>query len=114
MDPLDLSTTRLRLRRLDPERDTRFIVALLNDPGWLEFIGDRKVRTLDDARAYIVEGPCALYDERSFGLLLVEERASATSVGICGLLTRDGLDAPDLGFAFLHAHCGKGLSLIHI
>ena len=67
-DPIE--TTRLTLRRLT-EDDAEFIVGLLNEPSFLQFIGDRGVRTLDDARAYIRKGPIASYERFGFGLLLV-------------------------------------------
>lgn len=102
-----LETERLALRRLH-ERDDAFILELLNEPGWLRFIGDKGVKTLEDARRYIAQGPVAMYERVGFGLWLVERKADATPLGICGLIKRDGLDDVDIGFAFLERHGSQG------
>lgn len=102
-----LDTPRLVLRRLEPG-DADFILALLNDPDWLRFIGDRGVRTPDDARAYLLRGPIASYARHGFGLWRVERKEDGAPAGICGLVDRDGLDDVDVGFAFLPAFRGKG------
>ncbi len=102
-----LETPRLILRQLDAG-DAAFILELLNDPTWLQFIGDRGVRNLDDARAYIQNGPAASYAKHGFGLWLVQPKAEEEPVGICGLLKRETLEDVDLGFAFLQRFQGKG------
>lgn len=102
-----LETGRLTLRHLCME-DAAFILRLLNDPGWLRFIGDRGVRTLADARKYIVDGPVAMYARCGFGLYLTERTADAAPLGMCGLIKRDGLDDVDIGFAFLPEFSGLG------
>ena len=83
-------------------------MTLLNEPSWLRFIGDRGVRTIDDAKDYIIQGPLAMYASLGFGLCTVELKDPACPVGICGLMKRDYLDAADIGFAFLPAYWGKG------
>jgi RimJ/RimL family protein N-acetyltransferase len=102
-----LETQRLRLRQL-VEADAPFILRLLNEPSWLRFIGDRGVRTLDDAKAYIQNGPRQMYASAGFGLFLVELRESGAAVGMCGLLRRATLPDVDIGFAFLPEHWGRG------
>lgn len=102
-------TPRLQLRLL-AEDDDAFIVELLNDPAFIEDIGDREVRTLDDARAYIAAGPQAMYAEHGFGLYLVTINATGARAGLCGILKRDGLEHPDIGFAFLPAYRGQGIA----
>ena len=102
-----LETERLILRWLTAD-DAPFIVELLNDPGWLRFIGDRGVRTLDDARSYLLKGPVAMVERLGFGLYLTERKADGEPMGICGLIKRDGLDDIDIGFAFLPQYGGIG------
>lgn len=102
-----LETPRLALRWLDAD-DAPFILRLLNEPSWLRFIGDRGVRTLEDAVRYIETGPGAMYRRLGFGLYLVTLRSSGERLGLCGLLKRDTLDDVDLGFAFLPEHWGRG------
>jgi RimJ/RimL family protein N-acetyltransferase len=89
-------------------RDAPFILELLNDPAFVENIGDRNVRSLDDARAYIENGPAASYRRFGFGLWTVERKDGRTRIGICGLLKREALDDVDIGFAFLPAFRRKG------
>lgn len=102
-----LTTERLVLRELTPG-DAPFILHLVNEPSWLRFIGDRGIRTLDDARAYIVNGPVAMYRRCGFGLWLVELRATGAPIGICGPIRRDILPDVDLGFALLPEYWGQG------
>jgi RimJ/RimL family protein N-acetyltransferase len=88
--------------------DAEFILGLLNEPSWLQFIGDKGVRTLEDARAYILKGPVDMYSRLGFGLYLVELKKSVLPIGMCGLIKRDILEDVDIGFAFLPAYWGKG------
>ncbi len=105
-----IETSRLLLRPL-VAGDAPFVLELLNEPSWLRFIGDRGVRTLDDARDYIDNGPRAMYARHGVGLRLVESRSSGESLGICGLIRRDTLPDIDIGFAFLPRFWGKGYAL---
>ena len=100
-------TARLRLRHL-LDSDAPFILELLNEPDFIRNIGDREVRTLEDARRYIQHGPMVSYSQHGFGLFLVELRDSGRPVGICGLLKRDYLQDVDVGFALRESYRGKG------
>lgn len=104
-----IETTRLVLRQLRAD-DAAFILELLNEPAWLRFIGDRGVKTLEDARAYIQNGPAASYQKHGFGLWLVAQKPDETPVGICGLLKREMLEDVDVGFALLERFHGQGLA----
>jgi len=95
---------------MSPDTDAAFIRRLLNEESFLRFIGDRGVRTAEDARRYIESGPCQSYARHGFGLLLTERRESSEPIGICGLLKRDALPAPDLGFAFVPEAWGQGFA----
>ena len=106
---MTLVTARLRLRELTVA-DAPFILRLLNEPSFIENIGDRGVRTVEDARVYIENGPVASYIRFGFGLYLVELSLSGEPIGICGILQRDALPDPDLGFAFLPAYWGQGFA----
>ena len=102
-----VETERLTLRRLELG-DAEFILGLLNDPSFLRFIGDKGVRTLDDAREYISNGPVASYERFGFGLYLTERKEDRVPIGICGLLKRESLKDVDMGFAFLPQFWSKG------
>ena len=104
-----LDTERLSLRELTVD-DAEFIMTLLNEPSFLRYIGDKKVRNLDDARQYILNGPVASYERHGFGLNCVELRESHTPIGMCGLLKRDELPDPDIGFALLPDFWNKGFA----
>jgi len=81
--------------------DAGFILELLNDSAWVQFIGDFGVRTLEEARAYLVRSPLAMYARLGFGLYLTELKKGNVPIGMCGLIKRDFLDDVDIGFAFL-------------
>ncbi len=102
-----LETARLALRELE-ESDDAFVLELVNEPDWIRFIGDKGVRTLEDARRYLREGPMAMYAKHGFGLWAVETKPERVLAGICGLIRRPELEDVDLGFAFLARFRGKG------
>lgn len=104
---IKLKTERLDLKKFTKD-DAPFIVNLLNQPSFLRFIGDKGVRTLDDARKYLTSGPIDSYQRNGFGLYLVELKESKKPIGMCGLVKRDSLPHVDLGFAFLPEFWGKG------
>jgi RimJ/RimL family protein N-acetyltransferase len=103
-------TDRLRLRTLTPD-DAEFMLGLLNESSFIQNIGDRGVRTIDDARSYILNGPVASYEKHGFGLWLVEVKESGAPIGICGLLKRDALDETELGYALMPEYWSKGYAL---
>jgi RimJ/RimL family protein N-acetyltransferase len=102
-----LETDRLALREFTVD-DTAFIIELVNSPGWIEFIGDRNIKTTEQAKAYLENGPMKSYLDNGFGLAMVEIKDSKTPIGMCGIIKRDTLDNPDIGFAFLPQFTGKG------
>jgi RimJ/RimL family protein N-acetyltransferase len=102
-----IETERLSLRRF-AEDDAEFVFELVNEPGWIQNIGDRGVRTLDDARRFIADRLAASYERFGFGLYLVELKETGASVGMCGLVKRDALEDVDIGFAFLERFWSKG------
>ena len=104
---LVLETDRLRLRRILVE-DADFILGLLNEPSFIQNIGDKGVRTRDDARSYILNGPIASYEKFGFGLWLVETKESSACIGMCGLLKRDALENVDIGYALLPEFWSRG------
>ena len=102
-----LRTGRLILRHLS-EDDAPFILELLNERGFIQNIGDRGVRDLDGARAYITDGPAASYRQHGYGLWLAALRETGEPIGICGLVKREGLEDADVGYAFLERTWGRG------
>jgi [ribosomal protein S5]-alanine N-acetyltransferase len=100
-------TERLILREFNFE-DTAFIVNLLNTEGWLRFIGDRGVKTPEDAERYLQNGPMKSYEINGFGLWRVSLKTDDTPIGMCGLLKRDTLEHIDIGFAQLPEFAGQG------
>ncbi|OOE38868.1 GNAT family N-acetyltransferase [Salinivibrio kushneri] len=88
--------------------DAPFIVELLNDASFIRYIADKKVRTEQDATEYLRHGPLASYQAHGFGLNLVERREDGEPIGMCGVLKRDELAYPDLGYAFLSRYTGQG------
>lgn len=105
-----LDTERLQLRHLDGD-DAGFMLELLNEPDYLRYIGDKGVRSLAEAREFIIKKMAISYHANGFGLYLVELKSSGKPLGICGLVKREGLEDIDIGFAFLEAHRSKGYAL---
>jgi RimJ/RimL family protein N-acetyltransferase len=105
-----IETERLRLRQLAPG-DAAFILRLLNEPSFIENIGDKAVRTIEDATSYILTGPVASYERFGFGLYVVEAKETGVAVGMCGLSKRDALEEVDIGYAFLPEFWSKGYGL---
>lgn len=102
-----LDTTRVRVSPLSLD-DAAFILELLNDPDFLRYIGDKGVRSLQDARHYLEAGPLASYARFGFGLYRVGLKPGGEAIGICGVLKREALEHPDLGFAFLARFRSQG------
>lgn len=105
-----LETERLLLRQLTTE-DATFMFELLNDPSFIRNIGDRNIRTIDDACAYIVNGPVKSYEKNGFGLYLVILKETNESIGICGLIRRESLEDVDIGYALLPKFWSKGYAV---
>jgi len=104
---MDLTTDRLVIERLSDE-DAHFIECLVNQPSFVEFIGDKGVTDKLSALRYLNQGPLASYRQHGFGLYKVSSHDDNQPLGICGLVKRDSMPYPDIGFAFLNQHCGKG------
>lgn len=107
MAEIILTTERLTLREVALS-DAVFILELLNSPGFLENIGDRGVRTTDDAAAYIRDRVIESYRTHGFGMWLAEQSMDGRPIGLAGLVRREGLDTPDVGYAFIPDAWGRG------
>ncbi len=106
-DPIEGERIRLRRLRLT---DAAFILELVNEPDFIRNIGDKGVRSHDDARDYLLAGPLTSYERHGFGLYGIELRETAALIGVCGLLKRDWLEVADLGFATLAGFRQRGLT----
>jgi RimJ/RimL family protein N-acetyltransferase len=102
-----LETERLIIRHLTPE-DGEFILELLNESSFIRNIADRGVRTVEDAQAYIQNGPAESYAKNGFGLFAVELKQTGLPIGMCGLIRRDVLPDVDIGYALLERYWNKG------
>lgn len=100
--------TKRTLVRHGTHNDAPFIMQLLNEPGWIRFVGDRNIHDLDAARKFIDDRLLSSYLKHGFGLYIVDEKASGCSIGLCGFVKRDTLDAPDIGYAITESHHGMG------
>ena len=100
-------TPRLKLRRLTLD-DAALMLSVWNDPAFMRFVGDRGIRTLDEARTAMTEGAFRLYSDYGYGPYGVIRKEDNRPIGICGLFRRDGLEEPDIGFAILPEYCGRG------
>ncbi len=104
---MNIETERLLLREYNLN-DVPFIFKLMNSEGWLKNIGDRNIKTHEDAEAYMQKNYLSSYEKHGFGPYLVTLKEDGTPIGSSGLYKRDNLDFPDVGFAFLSEFANKG------
>jgi ribosomal-protein-alanine N-acetyltransferase len=102
-----IETERLKLREMS-EADAAFVLDILNDPGFVRYVGDRGVRTIEEAARYISERFVESYRRNGFGLWLVETKDEGAPAGICGLLNRGTLPGVEVGYAFLPPFRSRG------
>ncbi|MCR9288440.1 MAG: GNAT family N-acetyltransferase [Bacteroidetes bacterium] len=101
-----IETNRLIITEFQ-NKDAAFVLTLLNTPTWLKYIGDRGVKTLEDAEKYIDQKLIKSYQDFGYGMYLVQLK-DETPIGMCGLVNRPTLEDVDIGFAMLPAYAGKG------
>ena len=104
---ISFETERLKLREYTKD-DAPFIFELMNSEGWLKYIGDRNIKSVEDAKAYIKEKYLPSYDLNGHGAYIVILKSNGKPIGSCGLYKREDLEHPDIGFAFLTEYLGKG------
>lgn len=102
-----LQTQRLNLREYTLE-DASFILKLVNTPGWLTFIGDRNVHSIEDAKTFLTNSIIKSYKENGYGLWMIQLQEDKTPIGMCGLVNREALEDVDVGFALLPEFAKKG------
>ncbi|MBL8277703.1 MAG: GNAT family N-acetyltransferase [Pelomonas sp.] len=105
-----LCTERLSLREFTP-LDAPFLLRLVNEPGWIRNINDPGVRSVEDALAWAEGRLFKAYRELGHGFWAVQRRDDGELVGMCGLFKRPALPEPDLGYALLAEHEGRGYAL---
>ena len=112
MNPSDpeILTDRLRLRWLT-EDDAGLLLAIWNDPAFIRHVMDRGIRTEEAALEAMKEGVLKLYPEYGYGPYRVSLRSDGTDMGICGLLKRENLPDPDIGYGLLPDFCGQGFAI---
>lgn len=106
---LRLETERLVLRTLTLD-DADLLLAIWNDPDFIQNVGDRGIRTPEQASDAMQDGPLRLYADYGYGPYAVTLKRGGTRIGICGLFRRQNLEHPDIGFAMLPDYRGRGLA----
>ena len=97
----------MQLRRIT-EQDADLMLAIWNDPAFIQHVADRGIRTIKQAQEAIQQGILKLYQDYDYGPLRVALRDTDQALGICGLFKRENLEHPDIGFALLPEFCGRG------
>ncbi len=100
-------TERLILRPASAD-DADLLLKSMNTDEFIRFVGDRNVRTLEQARNYIAEKHLPQIERLGYGNFTIIEKSSGNKIGGCGLFHRDGLEVVDIGFSFLPEYYGKG------
>ena len=109
MSDWHLETERLYLRRVTID-DADLMLAIWNDPDFVRNVGDRGIRSIEQAREAVRSGPLRLYADYGYGPCVLVQKSDGARAGICGLFRREHLEHPDIGFALLPAYCGSGLA----
>lgn len=104
---ISMETERLLLKPISAD-DAGLILELYNSPKFIEFIGDRNIRTIEDAENYIVEKFLPQIERLGFGNYLIVRKSDGVKIGAVGIFEREGLDVHDLGFSFLPEFEGQG------
>lgn len=104
-----IETERLSLRWLTLD-DADFMLRIWNDPAFVRFVGDRGLRTTEDARQALEEGVLQTYADFGYGAYIVSLKENDALIGTCGLYRRKEFNDPDIGFALLPDFCGRGLA----
>ncbi len=105
-----LNTERLILRLVSVE-DAPFILELYNQPDFYRFVGDKQIRSLEEAERYIQDNMLRMQERTGVSLLVVETKVDNQPIGICGLVKRDTLTAFDIGYGYLPDAYGKGYAI---
>ncbi|CAE6924314.1 Acetyltransferase (GNAT) domain [Vibrio sp. B1REV9] len=105
-----LNTERLILRLVSVE-DAPFILELYNQPDFYRFVGDKQIRSLEEAERYIQDNMLRMQERKGVSLLVVETKVDNQPIGICGLVKRDTLTAFDIGYGYLPDAYGKGYAI---
>ena len=101
-------TKRLILSKISLE-DAPFFLELMNTPHWIKYIGDKKIRTVNDAEEHIKNGALKSYKEHGFGFYKITlKEENNRPIGTCGLVRREQLEHVDIGFGFLPEYQGRG------
>ena len=90
------------------EEDAKFILELLNTPKWIEFVGDRDVKTVEEAGEYIRIKMLPQLKRLGYSNCTVIRKVDNCKIGTCGLYDRKGIEGIDIGFAFLPKYEKKG------
>lgn len=101
------TTRRLKLTEFTLD-DAEVVLRILNDPGFHANIGDRKIRSVEEAKTYLRNAIFPSYEELGFSMFRLALKETDEVIGMCGLLKRDSLDYVDVGYALLQEHSGKG------
>lgn len=99
MEPASFETERLLLRPTI-EADAEFVYRLMNTPKWLQYIGDRNIRSVEDARNYINARMLPQLQRLGYSNYTVIRKWDVQKIGSCGLYDREGVEGIDIGFAF--------------
>jgi RimJ/RimL family protein N-acetyltransferase len=102
-------TQRLNIRELNVD-DAEFVLELTNAPTTIENIGDKGLRSVSDARRFILEGPWTFQQKPGYGQFAIELKSTGDRIGVCGILYRDSLDLTDVGFALMPKFWRQGFA----
>ena len=91
-------------------KDSFFMYQLMNTDSWLEYIGDRNIRSESDAKDYILKSIISQYERLGYSSYTLIDKVNNEKIGVCGLYDRASVEGIDLGFALLSNYERLGLA----
>lgn len=90
------------------EQDAELIYQLMNTPKFIEYVGDRKINSIEDAENYIRIKMLPQLLILGYSCYSLIRKSDDLKIGTCGLYDRDGIDGIDIGFGLLPEYEGLG------
>ena len=104
-----LETARLFLREF-AEDDAEWFFRLNSDPKVLQFVPDKALLNVEQARQILLDHPIADYRKHGFGRGACILKSTGEPIGFAGLKYLEELGEVDVAYRLMPAHCGQGFA----
>ena len=101
-------TTERLILRPTLEEDAELVYELMNSPKFIQYVGDRKISSLEAAKTFIQTKMRPQLKELGYSSYTIIRKSNKAKIGTCGLYNRNGVDGIDIGFGLLPTYEGFG------